>query len=545
MELDLLERRIRRLVSKLAKQNIHLEVFDHNDIEYGPTLGKGGEGIVQRCTVRYNDLPVEAAVKTLLNNSDDALTITLDEIELLCLARDPIVTTTLQVYGVAAVPESNDPTTGHLVIITEAGIKNALQLYKDEGFSIPLHVTYDLWSRLAGSVHCIHSKRIIHRDLKPENILVTGIIRDIHGNIEKIDFKVIDLGMGRRFFSDRVVSNDILGTNGYHAPEMLFDDSYDSRADIFMLGVTFCVMLLPASSLRKATLEALLKKVHEAKEQKIFGRALFSNVFEPAVSSGAGSRISVSVRNMICTMLERIERRSITLLDILSLCHRESFALRYQDDHRSYASHTTVCQPDSGIDSIGENMASQRTLHKIGLLESHALRQPSPRRLRSNKKRSPPVRHYSESTSSDGSRMMTPRKRTRPQTVRRKPSTTIKPVVTGMATRRKTAVRRLSVSTTSSEASHHAVPPRKKLAITVRSRSRGGGNMSGGAVRPSVGVRETRQSSAAAAKRLFLHDCDNDDEDNDDDDDDDYDSETETKAPRAKRRVLRSSSHCL
>jgi len=58
-------------------------VFDHDDIEYGSVLGKGGEGVVQRCKVIYNELPVEAAVKTVLNNSDDALTITLDEIELL------------------------------------------------------------------------------------------------------------------------------------------------------------------------------------------------------------------------------------------------------------------------------------------------------------------------------------------------------------------------------------------------------------------------------------------------------------------------------
>ena len=65
------------------QQNIHLEVFNHDDIEYGPVLGKGGEGVVQRCKVTYNELPVEAAVKTVLNNSDDALTITLDEIELL------------------------------------------------------------------------------------------------------------------------------------------------------------------------------------------------------------------------------------------------------------------------------------------------------------------------------------------------------------------------------------------------------------------------------------------------------------------------------
>ena len=91
------------------------------------------------------------------------------------LAHDPIITTTLQVYGVAAVPEHNDPNYGHLVIIAEAGIKNTLQLYQDEGRSIPLHVTYEFWSRLAAAVHCIHRKRIIHQDLKPENILVTAV----------------------------------------------------------------------------------------------------------------------------------------------------------------------------------------------------------------------------------------------------------------------------------------------------------------------------------------------------------------------------------
>lgn len=91
------------------------------------------------------------------------------------LAHDPIITTTLQVYGVAAVPEQSDPNCGHLVIITEAGIKNALQLYQDEGRLIPLHVTYDFWSRLAAALHCIHRKRIIHQDLKPENILVTSV----------------------------------------------------------------------------------------------------------------------------------------------------------------------------------------------------------------------------------------------------------------------------------------------------------------------------------------------------------------------------------
>ena len=89
------------------------------------------------------------------------------------LARDPIMTTTLQVYGVAAVPSKPGSEFGYLVIITEAGVMNALQLYQQE--EVPPYVTFDLWGRLAAGVCCMHEKRIIHQDLKPENILVTGV----------------------------------------------------------------------------------------------------------------------------------------------------------------------------------------------------------------------------------------------------------------------------------------------------------------------------------------------------------------------------------
>ena len=58
-----------------------------------------------------------------------------------------------------------------------------------------------------------------------------------------MDFKIIDLGMGKRLFSDKIITDEILGTNGYHAPEVLFEDGYDFRADIFMLGITFCVLV--------------------------------------------------------------------------------------------------------------------------------------------------------------------------------------------------------------------------------------------------------------------------------------------------------------
>lgn len=56
------------------------DIVLHNEI-----LGRGGEGIVQKATVFYNEIPVNAAVKTVLTDSDDDITMTLDEVEMLWL----------------------------------------------------------------------------------------------------------------------------------------------------------------------------------------------------------------------------------------------------------------------------------------------------------------------------------------------------------------------------------------------------------------------------------------------------------------------------
>jgi len=59
------------------------------------------------------------------------------------------------------------------------------------------------------------------------------------------------------------------------------------------------LQLLPPSSLRRAALQALLKKIHDAKEHKTFGRSLFTSVIEPPMLSGAGGNISTPIRNML------------------------------------------------------------------------------------------------------------------------------------------------------------------------------------------------------------------------------------------------------
>ncbi len=84
-----------------------------------------------------------------------------------------VINTTLNVYGVAAVPDKKQEDMAHLAIVTEVGLMNCLTFYQDQ--EIPLYVTFDIWACIASAIHMLHSKRIIHQDLKPENILITGV----------------------------------------------------------------------------------------------------------------------------------------------------------------------------------------------------------------------------------------------------------------------------------------------------------------------------------------------------------------------------------
>lgn len=75
----------------------------------------------------------------------------------------------------------------------------------------------------------IHSRGIIYRDLKPENIII-----DYH----KMTIKIIDFGLA--IHADE--SDEIAGTMGYIAPEVLEEKWYGFSADIFSYGMTLFVL---------------------------------------------------------------------------------------------------------------------------------------------------------------------------------------------------------------------------------------------------------------------------------------------------------------
>lgn len=86
---------------------------------------------------------------------------------------------------------------------------------------------------LLKSMAYLHSLHILHRDIKPENLIC------LSSNKNKV--ALVDFGFAT-FQKDYDKLFTRCGTPGYVAPEVLDDQSYNTKADVFSCGVILFIM---------------------------------------------------------------------------------------------------------------------------------------------------------------------------------------------------------------------------------------------------------------------------------------------------------------
>jgi len=73
----------------------------------------------------------------------------------------------------------------------------------------------------------LHEKEIVHRDIKSDNIMVS---RD--GRI-----KLTDFGYGAQLNKEQAQRRSVVGTTYWMAPEVIKAESYDTKVDVWSLGI--------------------------------------------------------------------------------------------------------------------------------------------------------------------------------------------------------------------------------------------------------------------------------------------------------------------
>ncbi len=92
---------------------------------------------------------------------------------------------------------------------------------------------------LLSGLGAAHDAGIIHRDIKPENILATGA----SPTGPHPAYKVSDFGLARALGGNGSLTQTVLGTPAFLAPELARDGRIDARVDVYSAGVVLFELL--------------------------------------------------------------------------------------------------------------------------------------------------------------------------------------------------------------------------------------------------------------------------------------------------------------
>jgi len=96
-----------------------------------------------------------------------------------------------------------------------------------------------LMKQLLGAVCYMHSRGVVHRDLKPDNMLLSRKGVPLLQN----SLKLVDFGFARTFVPGTKELETMCGTVHFMAPEIISDDFFNEKCDIWSCGVILYMFL--------------------------------------------------------------------------------------------------------------------------------------------------------------------------------------------------------------------------------------------------------------------------------------------------------------
>lgn len=192
-------------------------------------LGQGAGSIVFRCQDRL--LGKIVAVKILTNLDSDAV---------ISFQEEARMTSKLSHKNIIEIVDISSTKTGTPYLVLEYVLGVDLKTLLAQKGAFTWQEVLDLAIQISDAMVCAHRERIYHRDLKPANVLI-AVDESSSSNMQ---VKIIDFGIAATLESRlEYQGNTLAGTPAYMSPDQALGHSFDSRSEVYTVGVLLYELL--------------------------------------------------------------------------------------------------------------------------------------------------------------------------------------------------------------------------------------------------------------------------------------------------------------
>lgn len=195
--------------------------------QLGAAIGQGSFGKVYKCL--HTATQTTYAVKVIPLDDSEDLESLLREIRILSDVRSPYLTRYFETFLMGS---------DMWVVLEYCGggsCGDLLRVFKRLGEGAVAFIA----ERALRGLQYLHSNNLVHRDVKLQNLLITS-----DGEV-----KLGDFGVSAEVTFTRTKRKTLVGTPHWIAPEVILGNPYNTRADIWLFGITVYELLCGAPPL--------------------------------------------------------------------------------------------------------------------------------------------------------------------------------------------------------------------------------------------------------------------------------------------------------
>ena len=232
-------------------------------------------------------------------------------------------------------------------------LKSFINTHKNNNELIHEEVIYNIILDICYGIKEIHSKNLIHRDLKPENLFIS----------KDYKIKIGDFGISKQLINTVNYTQNQNGTCNYMAPEIINDQIYNLKMDIWSLGCILYELLtlnlcFGCNNILRL-IQDIMKNNHGTIDTNIYNKE-WQNIIDLLLKKDYHERPEIDeVINKIKKIKESIKPSNYKDLDNISLN-----ILKRKMDNNEQSSKKGIIVPEKIKDSKNLNKNNNKKILK-------------------------------------------------------------------------------------------------------------------------------------------------------------------------------------